>query len=177
MVSPGVTLALDIEKPAAGGRMIARHEGEIILVSGTLPGEKVQARVDKVGRGVAYAQTLEVLEPAADRRSVIADPACGGNVYAHISYDRQRALKAEVLADAFARIARIRIEKAIEVAPSPEIGYRMRARLHVRGGAIGFFREGTHDLCDPASTGQLLPGSTDALARVSDRLRDRKSVV
>ena len=27
---------------------------------------------------------------------------------------------------------------------SPEHGYRMRARLHVRGGRWGFFREGTH---------------------------------
>jgi 23S rRNA (uracil1939-C5)-methyltransferase len=37
----------------------------------------------------------------------------------------------------------------------------MRARLHVRDGRIGFFREGTHSLCDPAPTRQLHP---DALA-------------
>jgi 23S rRNA (uracil1939-C5)-methyltransferase len=33
----------------------------------------------------------------------------------------------------------------------------MRARLHVRGGRIGFVREGSHDLCDAEGTGQLLP--------------------
>jgi 23S rRNA (uracil1939-C5)-methyltransferase len=33
----------------------------------------------------------------------------------------------------------------------------MRVRLHVRGGRIGSFREGTHDVCDLAATGQVLP--------------------
>jgi 23S rRNA (uracil1939-C5)-methyltransferase len=35
----------------------------------------------------------------------------------------------------------------------------MRARLHAADGRIGFFREGTHQLCDPAVTGQLLPST------------------
>ena len=35
----------------------------------------------------------------------------------------------------------------------------MRARLHVRGDRVGFFREGTHDLCDAAATGQLTAAS------------------
>ena len=43
----------------------------------------------------------------------------------------------------------------VEVVGSPIDGYRMRARLHVRDGRIGFFREGTHSLCDAAATRQL----------------------
>jgi tRNA/tmRNA/rRNA uracil-C5-methylase (TrmA/RlmC/RlmD family) len=38
--------------------------------------------------------------------------------------------------------------------------------LHVRGSRFGFFREGTHDLCDARATRQLLPASVDALERV-----------
>ena len=38
---------------------------------------------------------------------------------------------------------------------SPERGYRSRARLHARDGRLGFYREGTHQLCDAAITGQL----------------------
>src|SRR5262249_46980266 len=53
----------------------------------------------------------------------------------------------------------------LPVASSPEHGYRMRARLHVRAGRAGFFREGTHDLCDPACTGQLDAAALDAVAR------------
>ena len=47
------------------------------------------------------------------------------------------------------------------VAPSPDRDYRMRARLHVRGDRVGFFREGTHDLCDAAATGQLTAASRE----------------
>src|SRR5207253_1437299 len=42
------------------------------------------------------------------------------------------------------------------------------------GGRIGFFREGTHDLCDPAATGQLLDETTAWLGAVEALLaRDR----
>jgi 23S rRNA (uracil1939-C5)-methyltransferase len=96
--------------------------------------------------------------------------------YAHIAYARQLELKAAILADAFARIARLRLERPIPVEPSPEQGYRMRARLHPRGGRLGFFREGTHELCDPGSTGQLLPATLDVIARLSAAMRESASV-
>ena len=56
----------------------------------------------------------------------------------------------------------------LPVTTSPEHGYRMRARLHVRKGRVGFFREGTHDLCDCAGTGQLLPESVEAVRAFVD---------
>ena len=51
----------------------------------------------------------------------------------------------------------------------------MRARLHVRGGRIGFFREGTHDLCDASRTGQLLPATEQILEPDSDAARAAKA--
>jgi len=41
----------------------------------------------------------------------------------------------------------------------------MRARLHVRGERIGFYREGTHELCDAAATQQLDSRAIVAAAR------------
>jgi tRNA/tmRNA/rRNA uracil-C5-methylase (TrmA/RlmC/RlmD family) len=64
------------------------------------------------------------------------------------------ALKAEMIADAFGRLGRIGLP-SFSVAASPQRAYRMRARLHARSGAIGFYREGSHDVCDAAGTGQL----------------------
>ena len=164
-------LDLTIEKPAAGGRMIARHEGQVVLVSGAIPGERVTAIVQHRKGGVVYAAVTHVLSPSADRREPAGDPACGGTVYAHVAYGRQCALKSEIVADAFRRIGKLPLEAPVPVHPSPETGYRMRARLHVRGARIGFFREGTHDLCDAASTHQLLPGTAAAIGALSDGLR------
>jgi len=146
--------------------MLARHDGQVVLVGGTIPGERVRARVDRVGRGVAFASVLEILEPAPDRRPPAGDPLCGGNVYAHVAYTAQPAIKREVLRDALRHGGRIEWPADLPVAASPEHAYRMRARLHVRDGRAGFFREGTHDLCDARCTAQLLPAALDAIERL-----------
>ena len=144
--------------------MIARHEGAIVFLSGAIPGEVVDAEIERLQRGTAWAVTREVLEASPDRIEGVTDTSCGGAVLAHIKYDRQRALKAAIIEDAFRRIGRITLEQPVEVAGSPIDGYRMRARFHMRGGRIGFFREGTHDLCDARATRQLREDAVDAIA-------------
>ena len=170
-VTPGQELELTIEKPVAGGRMIARHQGQVVLVLGAVPGERVVARVERADRRLAFAQTVRVVEPSPDRRAVTFDSRCGGCAYAHIQYARQLALKADVIHDAFTRIGRIPLADAVDVAGSPERGSRMRARLHVRDGRAGFYREGTHDICDAAQTGHLLDQSLSAATAAVDALR------
>src|SRR5512138_2012020 len=163
---------LAIEKPAAGGRMIARHEGEVVLVSGAIPGERVRARVERATRAVVYAATEDVLEAHACRRPVRGDWTCGGQVYSFVEYPHQLDLKRGVIRDAFARLGKMSIEdRDLPVTGSREDGYRMRARLHVQSGRIGFLRENTHELCDAAPTAQLLPETSRVIEQVSQRLR------
>lgn len=171
MLSVGSVVTVHVEKPAAGGRMIARVDGQVLLVGGAIPGERVTARVGRVGRGVAYADTVTVEEPSDDRRAVTADPLCGGCLYAHIRYERQLQVKGLIIEDAFARLGRLPLPHRVVVAGSPEDGYRMRARLHVRNGSAGFFREGTHVLCEARQTRQLLPETCEALDRLLAALR------
>ena len=158
MLTPGTVIELTIEKPAAGGRMVARHEGLVVLVHAAIPGERVRAVVERTGQGVAYATTMDVVEPSPDRRTGIRDWACGGSVYAHIAYPRQTG--AQGRGDrrrAGANREGRRSTQPVPVTGSPEDGYRMRARFHVRGRTLGYFREGTHGMCDPMTTRQLLP--------------------
>ena len=155
MLASGDEIELTIEKPAAGGRMLARHGGQVVFVHGAIPGERVRARVERVERQLAFATATAIVEASADRREPHVDLRCGGCAYAHVAYARQLALKADVIHDAFVRLGRIPLETPVPVAASPERGYRMRARFHVRAGRAGFYREGTHDLCDAESTGQL----------------------
>jgi 23S rRNA (uracil1939-C5)-methyltransferase len=79
-------------------------------------------------------------------------------------------LKGQVIQDALGRIGHIPLPAPPEVIGSPEEGYRMRARLHVHHGRLGFFREGTHDLCDAGPTRQLLPETVAWVERVQQRL-------
>jgi 23S rRNA (uracil1939-C5)-methyltransferase len=151
--------------------MIARLDGQVVLVGGAIPGERITARIERAGKGVLFAEAVSADEPSPDRRPVLADPLCGGCLYAHINYTRQLAIKSDVIADAYTRIGHVELPGRVRVAASPEEGYRMRARLHVRGQRYGFFREGTHDICDVRATRQLLPASCDVLDRLTAALR------
>lgn len=163
--APGALVTLAVERPAVGGRMIARHDGAIVLVAGAIPGERVVARIERVHRRTVFARTVEVLDASSDRVEVDDGLACGGHVLAHISAARQATLKAEMVVDAFRRLGRLDVG-AVPVATGAADGYRTRARVHVRGGRWGFFEEGTHALCDIAQARQL----TSQSAAILDRL-------
>jgi 23S rRNA (uracil1939-C5)-methyltransferase len=168
----GDTVTLQIERPAVGGRMLARHEGRVMLVSGAIPGERVVARLEQARGQVGFAATVDVLEPSPDRRPLGGrDPSCGGGMLAHVTYERQLSLKHEIVADAFRRIARLPPPSVSVTHPSPERGYRMRARLHVQQSRVGFYREGTHQLCDAETTGQLTSTALAVVGDVADRLQ------
>jgi 23S rRNA (uracil1939-C5)-methyltransferase len=176
-MNTGDRLMLAVERPAAGGRMIARHAGGIVLVAGTMPGELVEASVEKIQRGTVWARTVRVVQASPDRVDAPGDSSCGGNVFAHVAYPRQLGLKAEIVRDAFARIGRLTLDGAMHVAASPTGGYRMRARLHVKNGRVGFFREGTHELCDAASTSQLRTDTVDVVRAIEGVLLRRPNTV
>ena len=174
-------IELQVEKPTAGGRMLARHNGQVVLVWGAIPGERVRARIERSGKGVLFAETVEVLAASSDRRAGLSDWRCGGNVLAHVAYERQLHIKSEIIRDAFARIGRLPLDTLPSVVASPEAGYRMRARFHVRGGRIGFVREESHEVCAVGPTGQMLSAIVEwieeAEARLhGDRLRGLSSI-
>ncbi len=167
---PPREVELEVERAVAGGRMLARHEGRVVLVRGAVPGERVRARLEREQKGVWFAEVVAVTRASADRRDPGPDPACGGMAYAHVAPARQRQLKADIVADAFARIARIPVAAPV-VHASPEHGYRMRVRLHVREGRLGSFREGTHEVCDVRPTGQVLPATVEVVEALQLCLR------
>ena len=142
-VQAGDLVDVTIEKPASGGRMLARHEGQVVLVAGAIPGERVTARVTKRRKAVAFAEVTAVLDPSNDRREAGGDPACGGCLYAHI--DTSAAGPAES-GDHSRRVRPHRTHSAPRGVhgrgPGREHGYRMRARFHVLGGrAVVLSRE------------------------------------
>ncbi len=154
-LAPGDLVDLDITGIAHGGICVARHDGRVVFVSDTIPGERVRARVTEAKRkSFARAVTVEVLQASEDRRphvwseaSIERDPEdrAGGAEFGHIALPRQRALKAEVLADALRRFGGLNDDElthltgdrgvTVEAAPGDDeangLGWRTRVRLHV----------------------------------------------
>lgn len=125
---------LEVGPVAHGGHCVARHEGRVVFVRHTLPGERVRARLTDAGEGASFwrADAVEVLDASPDRVPS-AWPASGpggvgGGELAHVALHAQRRWKEAVLAEQLRRLARD--ERAVTVHAAP--GDDERAGLHWR---------------------------------------------
>jgi tRNA/tmRNA/rRNA uracil-C5-methylase (TrmA/RlmC/RlmD family) len=181
----GTEVVLDVGPVAHGGHCVARHEGRVIFVRHAIPGEKVRARLtDADGKAKFWrADVVEVLDASPDRVDHFwhsADsrrawshghPPVGGAEFGHISLDRQRSLKAEVLAEQLKRLAGVEQLPGGWAGTSVEavggtsdggdgLGWRTRASFSVTpGGKLGMHaHRSTHVI--PI---QKMPLATDAI--------------
>ena len=124
-----------IERIAAGGDGIARHEGVVIFVPRSAPGDRARVRYDvkrRFGRG-----TIDTLiEPGPDR---IEPPCphyvkdkCGGCQLQHIRYDAQVEAKRGIIRDSLTRIGKREVELPTVVHSEREWRYRRKLTLAMR---------------------------------------------
>lgn len=169
-------MVLAITDVAYGGAGLARHEGRVVFVPFTIPGETVRARLGKVTRSWMQARAVDILTPSPDR---IEPPCplfgrCGGCAYQHIAYLRQLEIKTRQVSEALRRIGKFAEPPVDPARPSPqEYGYRNRITVHVRPPRIGFHGMDPRELVDVQHC--LLAGEpvNDALQalRAKKRLR------
>ena len=137
----GDSLKLSITDVAYGGDGIARHEGRVVFVPFTIPGETVQARIVKLTHSWMTARVTHITEPSPDR---VEPPCplfmrCGGCAYQHIAYPRQLEIKTHQVAEALRRIGKFTDPPVDPARPSPlAYGYRNRITVHVAPPLIGF---------------------------------------
>jgi 23S rRNA (uracil1939-C5)-methyltransferase len=140
-MKPGAELTLEITDVAYGGAGLARHEGKVVFVPFTLPGEIVRVKVAEVHRGWIKAGVEEILTAAPDR---VAAPCpwfgrCGGCSYQHMAYPRQLEVKTRQVAEALRRIGKLPDPPVESALPSPlAYGYRNRITVHVDPPVVGF---------------------------------------
>jgi tRNA/tmRNA/rRNA uracil-C5-methylase (TrmA/RlmC/RlmD family) len=149
-------IELEIEKVAHGGIFVARHQGRVVFVSHTAPGEKVKARVfEDKGGSFCRAETIEVLNPSGSRVPHIWKEAdrlgAGGAEFGHLKLEYQRKLKTEVLAESLSRMGGVEREVIVMPVPGDDLtnglGYRTRVQLHVSSeGVAGPYKERTHEV-------------------------------
>ncbi|CAB4926145.1 unannotated protein [freshwater metagenome] len=146
--SVGDTFEASIEKIAHGGHFIVRHEGAVFFVRHGIPGERCLMVITSTGKSFNRADVQEVLEPSPDRVSAPCTYAhrngCGGCDFQHISIERQRSLKAEVIAEQFARIAKIDISVEVEEVGA-SLNWRTRSTATTNSaGKLGFYAARSH---------------------------------
>jgi len=130
-------LELEVGPVAHGGHCVARHDGRVVFVRHTAPGEKVLARLTQAGAEASLwrADAVEILEPSPDRVPS-AWPAAGpggvgGGELAHLELGAQRRWKAFVVAEQLRRLAHD--DRAVDVhglaGDDEHGGLRWRTRI------------------------------------------------
>ena len=137
---------------AHGGHCVARHEGRVVFVRHTLPGERVVVEVtEDRQKGFCRGDAVEVLEPAADRVErpcPYSGPGrCGGCDWQHVGHAGQLGLKADVVREQLSRLAGLDVDVTVEELPGGPLRWRSRARFAVdRTGSPGLRRHRSHDV-------------------------------
>ncbi|MEE1651288.1 class I SAM-dependent RNA methyltransferase [Brachybacterium sp. J144] len=157
----GRLLTLSVGAPAAGGTFVARHEGRVVFVRGTAPGETVIARLlddpaEKPDARFWRAEAVEVLEPGVDRVPTVWEEASaegiGGAEWSHIALPAQRRIASEVMQELLRRagVSSYPIEE-VQVEPATHdmdgLGWRTRMRFAVdEQGHVGMRGWRSHDV-------------------------------
>lgn len=147
-----MSIEIEIESIAYGGRGIGRYKGKVVFVPKTAPGDIVTAKIVKEKSRYSDARLLEVITPSKLRIESQCPYflSCGGCSFLHLPYSEQINIKEAFLRNAIRNIADDSI--FIKMIPSIlEIGYRHRGEFHIiceENVNIGFFRELSHDIVD-----------------------------
>ena len=127
---------------AHGGHCVARIDGRVVFVRHGIPGEQVLVRITDASRPrFWWGEVARVLDASPDR---VVPPCpvagrCGGCDFQHVDLDRQRVLKAQVVAEQLQRLAKIDWPVVVEPVPGDREGldWRTRMRYLLRDGAVG----------------------------------------
>jgi tRNA/tmRNA/rRNA uracil-C5-methylase (TrmA/RlmC/RlmD family) len=144
---------LRVGAPAHGGHCVARdQDGRVVFVRHALPGELVRVRITDESGSFARADAVEVLEPSPDRVEPPCPHAgpgkCGGCDWQHGDGAAQRALKASVVREQFARLAGLDVAVTVEELPGGLLGWRTRIQYAIdsSSGRVGLRRHRSHEV-------------------------------
>ncbi len=140
---------LTIEKLVYGGEGLARLEGKVVLTPFVLPGEVVRVEIERAKNDLWRGRLIELLQPSPSRITPGCPyfQHCGGCQYQHMDYAFQLEQKRAILREVLQRVGKIEFAGEIGVISGEPWQYRNRVQLHIEGGKVGYFGQGSRDLC------------------------------
>ena len=152
--SLGEKVELAVDGIAHGGESVARLDGWVFFLRYAIPGERVIAQITELGKSFHRADAIEIIHPSPDRVAPACryfhPGGCGGCDFQHITLERQRQLKSQVITEQFQRVAKMQVSIPVQEVQLPGGSgekYRGRLSLHVnRSGRAGFRKYRSHEV-------------------------------
>ncbi|MEM5781089.1 MAG: TRAM domain-containing protein, partial [Lawsonibacter sp.] len=143
---------LEIAGYTSEGMGVARLDGRVVFVPGTIRGERWKVRLEKVSRTVAWGRGVELLTPSAER--IASDcplsGRCGGCQFRHMTYAEELAAKGQRVADALERMGGVHLELPPVLGAEEPARYRNKVQFPVamekQGLAVGYYRPRSHSV-------------------------------
>ena len=132
VVNEGQIVELEITDMTDDGKGLGRLSGLAIFVAGAVPGDRVSARITRLKKRYAFAETITLLEASAAR---VQPPCpyyqdCGGCSMLELSYDEQLRIKRKNIITKLERIGALEDPTVREVVGAAD-------RIGADGGQIG----------------------------------------
>lgn len=153
----GDRIVVTIKRIGINGEGVGYYKRKTVFIAGALTGEVVKAKITQVHASFLQAKIVEI-EKKSKQRQVPPCPVyeqCGGCQLQHMNYEAQLIAKADIVAEAFQRYAKISAEQ-LQLRPtlgnSEPWHYRNKAQLQVgrQGDKLitGLYETGSHKLID-----------------------------
>ncbi len=162
-----------VEKLVYGGDGLARVGAQTVFVPLAAVGDELRVRITSVERSYARAVIEEILVPSPARRvpRCAHFGVCGGCQLQHLDYAAQLTAKASFVRESLRRLGGIIWDGDIPVRAADEFSYRSRAEIKIarerdNHPRAGYFRTGSHDVCEVSDCLVLLPAANRELQRL-----------
>lgn len=148
------SLTLEITGYTAEGMGVARWEGRVVFIPGTILGERWEVQLLKVKTNVAWGRAVRLLDPSPERVELDCPLAgrCGGCQYRHMTYEEELRAKRQRVQDALTRVGGVSLELPQVLGAENPLRYRNKVQFPVaqekRGLAVGYYRARSHDVLD-----------------------------
>ena len=167
VVNEGQIVELEITDMTDDGKGLGRLSGLAIFVAGAVPGDKVSARITRLKKRYAFAETITLLEASAAR---VQPPCpyyqdCGGCSMLELSYEEQLRIKRKNIITKLERIGALEEPTVREVLGAAD-------RIGADGGQIGQSK-GTRQTEEPGQPEQIESAGCDDSESFESILRYR----
>jgi tRNA/tmRNA/rRNA uracil-C5-methylase (TrmA/RlmC/RlmD family) len=142
----GERFEAEVGPVAHGGHCVVRlpePESRVVFTRHTVPGERVVLEITEGTEGDSFwrADAVEVMAESHARvvapRPYAGPGRCGGCDFQHVDLARQRALKADVVREQLARLAKLDVPVTVEPVEGDDHGLRWRTRVQFAPGPDG----------------------------------------
>jgi 23S rRNA (uracil1939-C5)-methyltransferase len=155
-----------IDSFANEGKCLARNDGKIVFVKGTIPGEVVNAQVTRSKKDFTEAEVSEIIQASGERQNPFCQHFgyCGGCQWQHMAYEAQLKYKQSLVVETLQRLGKISPKEILPIVGS-EIDRAYRNKLEFtfshREWQIGNEWKNNPDRIKFPALGFHLPGAFD----------------